>query len=69
MSQLLFCYVQENNTIEIMLFRSEAPCHDLIVNNLFKHHHLRFEPEEGQEFFRNDLNRLFPLIRYKKTGQ
>jgi len=28
---------------------------------------MRFEPEEGQEFFRNDLSGLFPLIRYNKN--
>jgi len=50
-----------------MLFEIWYSCHDLIVNNLFKHHHMRFEPEESQEYFRNDLNRLFPLIRYKKN--
>ena len=25
----------------------------------FRHHHLRFEPEEGQEAFRDDMNRIF----------
>jgi hypothetical protein len=40
-------------------YRNVAKPMQIDYHSFFRHHHLRFEPEEGQEAFRNDINRIF----------